>query len=131
MPYHSIRDEASVDVNIVKLLLEPPLRADPNQQVYLFDKETVWGLFLIAIDTTGAANVSPSLTASWFQACKELIRAGAQLNYSFVRGDLAVSQILEKIFTPSEVMELRTEFAEAEGARAIEAQEAGRPCLVQ
>jgi hypothetical protein len=46
MPYHSQRDDPSVDVVMVKMLLEHG--ADPNQAVHLNGGQTVWALFLIS-----------------------------------------------------------------------------------
>lgn len=131
MPCHSVRDEASIDVEMVKLQLGPPCHADLNQPVYLYSEETVWGLFLISIAEKGRFKVSTSLQKSWYEACKAMIRAGAQLNYSFVQCDLTVLSVLEYVFTASEVTVLLNEFAETERARVLEAQQSDGRCLVQ
>ncbi|KAF2632143.1 hypothetical protein BU25DRAFT_406659 [Macroventuria anomochaeta] len=68
MPYHSVRDDPSVDVDMITILLE--YGANPNQPVYLNNKETVWGLFLISINEAGPINTSASLKESWLQACE-------------------------------------------------------------
>lgn len=129
MPYHSIRDEASIDIEMMKLLLEHDV--DPNQPVYLHDSETVWGLFLISVNERARTDLSASLTKSWLDACRELIRAGAKLNYKFIQCDLTVSSVLERVFSTSEVKELREEFAEAAEIKGIEAQQDSGRCVVQ
>jgi hypothetical protein len=112
MPYHSVRDESSIDVEMIILLLEHD--ADPNQPVFLYEKETVWGLFLISIHQVALTDVSTSRKQSWFQACQAMIQAGAQPNYDFVQVNMNVSSVLERVFSPSEVMDLCGEFAEYE-----------------
>jgi hypothetical protein len=59
-------------------------------------------------------DVSTSRKQSWFQACQALIQAGAQPNYDFVQVNMNVSSVLERVFSPSEVMDLCGEFAEYE-----------------
>lgn len=78
---------------MITLLLEHD--ADPNQPVFLNDKETVWGLILISVHQVVMTDVSASRRQSWFQACQALIRAGAQLNYEFVQVNMNVSLVLE------------------------------------
>lgn len=119
MPYHSLRDEASIDMRMITLLLEHG--ADPNQPVYLYYKETVWGLFLISINETGPAKASTSLKESWCQVCRAMIRAGAQPDYRFIQCDPTVSSVLEYVFTTSEVAELQRDMAKKE--REIEARQ--------
>ncbi|GKZ74569.1 hypothetical protein AnigIFM50267_000806 [Aspergillus niger] len=46
MPYHSQRDEPSVNVRMVEILLQKG--ANPNAKVYLNKDRTVWALFLLA-----------------------------------------------------------------------------------
>lgn len=131
MPYHSIRDEASIDLEMLKVLLGSPYHASPNQPVYLYSEETVWGLFLISVGEKGRMNVSTGLRKSWFEAIRALIRAGAQLNYRFVQCDLTVTAVLEYVFTASEVAELLKEFTDAEGVRELDAQQTEGHCVVQ
>jgi hypothetical protein len=50
MPHHSDRDDPSVDVEMVEMLLAHG--ADPNEQIHLYDGESVWKLFLISISET-------------------------------------------------------------------------------
>ncbi|KAL4876546.1 hypothetical protein BJY04DRAFT_210569 [Aspergillus karnatakaensis] len=71
MPYHSVRDDPSLDTNMVELLLKHG--ADPNQPVYLSDGYSVWALFLISMLET-----HKNLNTAWFQACRLLIHAGAR-----------------------------------------------------
>ncbi|KAH8759553.1 hypothetical protein F5882DRAFT_479407 [Hyaloscypha sp. PMI_1271] len=81
MPYHSIRDDPSLDVDMVELLLHNG--ADPNQPVRLNRGISVWALFLLSIyetcvrETSGASSTYQSLNKAWYQACRALIRAGA------------------------------------------------------
>jgi hypothetical protein len=99
MPYHSIRDDPSIDLDMIKLLLDSG--ADPNQRVYLNDGESVWGLFLISMYMM-RGDESDSLREAWFNACIALIRAGAKPDYAFVHkqwsGMRTVSSVFETIF---------------------------------
>ncbi|KAI0441725.1 hypothetical protein F4803DRAFT_407988 [Xylaria telfairii] len=104
MPYHSVRDDPSLDVGMVELLLENG--ADPNQPVHLYEGASVWALFLLSIHEAREQNPDiessayKSLNKAWYQACLALIGAGA-------RGDCLskhpaqhanVSQILKYVF---------------------------------
>jgi hypothetical protein len=120
MRYHSQREDPSVDVDMVRLLLE--YGADPNQPVYLNGGKTVWELFLISCHenkftnpsgltkpTTGAlptsstsyaGSVSASLIEAWYLACELLISHGAQSNCHLdLRSlDMTVHSVLELLF---------------------------------
>ncbi|KAL2842430.1 hypothetical protein BJX68DRAFT_278355 [Aspergillus pseudodeflectus] len=82
MPYHSVRDDPSLDTNMVELLLKHG--ANPNQPVYLNDGYSVWALFLISMhethkaDGAGGSPTYQSLNKAWFQTCRMLIQAGAR-----------------------------------------------------
>lgn len=84
MPYHSQRDDPSVSVHMVRMLLERG--ADPNRPVHPNNSRTVWALFLLSIHESvvrgragvGGAKVSSSLTNAWYEACVLLIEYGAQ-----------------------------------------------------
>ncbi|KAI0975368.1 hypothetical protein F4678DRAFT_420102 [Xylaria arbuscula] len=115
MPYHSIRDDPSVDVNMVKLLLENG--ANPNQRVHLNGSISVWALFLLSIQETHEQNrgadssSSRNLNKAWYHACVALIQAGA-------RGDcfagsehlrLSASLILNQVFGKNKAAVLEQE----------------------
>ena len=91
MKYHTLRDDPSVEVDMVKLLLE--YGADANQPVYLNDGKTVWALFLLSIheaaarneSATGRLGILPSLRNAWYDACVLLIEHGARQDCILVR----------------------------------------------
>jgi len=92
MSYHSKRDDPSVNVDMVRLLLERG--ADPNQPVHLNDSKSVWYLFLLSMHETvnrvrvGNTRPSTSLTSAWYQSCELLIHHGARKNsYEFEGGE--------------------------------------------
>lgn len=118
MPYHTYRDDASVEVKMVELLLQ--ISADSNQKVYLNDGEKVWGLFLISMHSTKDKTFDV-LKKAWYTACLALIQAGAQSDYTFVhkrfRNKQSVSSILHEVFGLE-----KTAMLEA----AMEAQKASR-----
>lgn len=79
MPYHSERDDPSVDVTMVQLLLD--YGASPNQKVHLNDGRTVWALFLLSMwETVNCGEGSPSLTRAWYAACELLVQRGADID---------------------------------------------------
>ncbi|KAF1829437.1 hypothetical protein BDW02DRAFT_165100 [Decorospora gaudefroyi] len=135
MPYHSQRDDTSVEIAMVRLLLERG--ADPNQPVYLNDGKTVWILFLISLhaskvaDQTGGfdrATLTSSLKNACYQACELLIRYGAR-NDSSVRGlppTLTVRGILEAVFGSSRADALEEQM----GEKTREAQQAKGACAL-
>ncbi|KAI1283986.1 hypothetical protein F5Y07DRAFT_96079 [Xylaria sp. FL0933] len=104
MPYHSIRDDPSVDVDMVELLLERG--ANPNQPVHLNNGTSVWGLFLLSVyeshelHSTSLGFAYQSLNKAWYQACFALIRAGARRDClsRYADDGLDLSVILEKVF---------------------------------
>ncbi|KAF2818920.1 hypothetical protein CC86DRAFT_388611 [Ophiobolus disseminans] len=114
LDYHSTRDEPSIDVDMVQLLLTHG--ADPNQPVQQgYNGETVWALFLLSIyeankqDSIGTPT-PPSVLNAWYRACEALIMAGAQADRKslFVtdRG-LTTSDIFWSIFSATEVSKLQ------------------------
>ncbi|KAI0455070.1 hypothetical protein F5B21DRAFT_212695 [Xylaria acuta] len=116
MPYHSIRDDPSVDVDMVNLLLKNG--ADPNQPVHLNGGSSVWALFLLSIyetcvrDGAGAGSAYQTLNKAWYKACLALIRAGARrdcLSNYYAREDLNVSLILDRVFGQERAAELEQE----------------------
>ena len=113
MPYHSTRDDPSLNIEMIELLLAQG--ADPNQPVHLYEGTSVWALFLISIyeasKQDGPGNVIPeSLKEAWYQACEALIGAGAQSDgkSTFVkdRRQVYTSFILIGIFGVAEAAKL-------------------------
>ncbi|CAG5152839.1 uncharacterized protein ALTATR162_LOCUS2933 [Alternaria atra] len=106
MPYHSKREDPSLNIDMVRLLLEHG--ADPNQAVHLNGSKTVWALFLLSLyestnRATGVAqssNIPPSLTEARYQACELLIQYGAHKNCALARNrpNLTRQAILERAF---------------------------------
>jgi hypothetical protein len=98
--YYSQRDDLSVDVDTVRLLLE--YGADPNQPVYLNEGRTVWELFLISCheSMSYAGGVSPNLVEARYLACKLLISHGAQCNghLDLRSPGMTVHSVLELLF---------------------------------
>lgn len=86
MPYHHIRDDPSVCVEMVELLLSPAVKADPNQRLPLYDNRSVWMLFLTSIAEANERHVESgdpthaSLSTAWYVVCQKLIEAGARSN---------------------------------------------------
>jgi hypothetical protein len=84
MPYHHIRDDPSICVDMVEMLLSPAGKADPNQQLPLYEYRSVWTLFLISIAETQKRNLTSgdptnaSLITAWYVVCQKLIEAGAR-----------------------------------------------------
>lgn len=123
MPYHSERDDPSIDIEMIKLLLTSG--ATPNQKVYLNDGRTVWALFLISMEeTTNLGEDSPSLKQAWYSACELLIRNGADLNCWLDANaggtSLTAVSVLEKVFGPDKAAKLSEEarYAQAQNATA-------------
>ena len=106
MPYHSKREDPSLNIDMVRLLLEHG--ADPNQAVHLNGSKTVWALFLLslyestnrAIGVAQSSNIPPSLTEARYQACELLIQYGAHKNCALARNrpNLTRQAILERAF---------------------------------
>ncbi|KAF2795555.1 hypothetical protein K505DRAFT_416360 [Melanomma pulvis-pyrius CBS 109.77] len=111
MPYHSLRDDPSLDVDMVKLLLHNG--ADPNQPVHLNGARSVWALFLLSMHEThlsgGTGSTYQSLNKAWYQACKELVQAGARSDClsNSGRDDLSISSILNRVFGWERAVELQ------------------------
>ena len=84
MPYHSVRVDVSLDVDMVELLLDNG--ADPNQPVHVNWGRSVWALFLLSIseayarDSGGASYKRRRLRDAWYHTCRKLIQAGARPN---------------------------------------------------
>ncbi|KAK7991117.1 hypothetical protein PG990_015397 [Apiospora arundinis] len=110
MPYHSDRDDPSVDVNMVRLLLD--FGASPNQQVYLNDGRTVWALFLLSMyETKNRDEDNPDLTGAWYAACDLLVQHGASPDCWLEDAGstrLTAYLVLEKVFGPEKAQSLTT-----------------------
>ncbi len=98
MPYHSRRDEASVDVNMVQLLLTH--KADPNQEIYLNDGRTVWAQFLLSCYVSDRKNTSLNLKNAWYHASELLIEHGALYSHRLIkdREYLDMTFVLNDVF---------------------------------
>lgn len=113
--YHSQRDDPSVDVDMVRLLLQNG--ADPNQKVHLNDGRTVWALFLSSCyESVQAGEVLPhaSLKDAWYQASELLISHGARSVCWFDDNpkSLTVPRMLHEIFGEDEARRLKQKLAE-------------------
>ena len=115
MPYHSQREDTSVDIEMVRLLLEHG--ADPNQKVHLNDGRTVWALFLLSChEMVQRDEASAALRAVWKRVSELLITNGADLGAWIENEDrrsargfpvMTVPTILETLFGEDEAQSLR------------------------
>jgi hypothetical protein len=99
MPYHSRREDTSIDIDMVQLLLENG--ANPNQEVHLNDGRTVWALFLLSsYESTQRGETTPALKNAWYRVSELMISHGAKEKCWFDNGDqlLTVSRILHAVF---------------------------------
>ncbi|KAF7536590.1 hypothetical protein G7054_g4399 [Neopestalotiopsis clavispora] len=98
MPYHSERNDPSVDTRMIQLLLS--LDADPNQKAHLNDGRSVWAVFLLSMyETINLGEESPGLKEAWYSACDLLIQHGADLECWLDTGTrLTARSILEMAF---------------------------------
>lgn len=111
MPYHSVRDDPSVSVDMVKLLLSHG--ADPNQAVHLLGGEPVWALFLSSIFETKVlqekSGIQASLKRAWYQCCEALIESGAQFDHvpmAIEASDETIFAVFKTIFGSDEAARL-------------------------
>ncbi|KAH5096643.1 hypothetical protein HBI56_137370 [Parastagonospora nodorum] len=107
MDYHTTRDDPSVDIKMVELLLAHG--ANPNQSVHLYDGESVWALFLLSIHEANrqegsGTSLPESLKTAWYASCEAMIRVGAQSDHITVvvkgRPGLNTTTILSGVFGP-------------------------------
>jgi len=68
--------EARPDVEMVRMLLEQ--NADPNQRVYIYDNQTVWGLFLRQCQKTHQINQSEEEKKGLYAVVELLVKSGAR-----------------------------------------------------
>jgi hypothetical protein len=131
MPFHHIRDDPSVSVDMVRLLLSPEYKADPNQIVRLNGDRSVWALFLISINEThhresrrGSGGYQ-NLIEAWYETCELLVRAGARKDclssngIDYASGQQRIdpadaSSILERVFGRDRAAMLIKEMEEQE-----------------
>ncbi|KAK8108437.1 hypothetical protein PG984_014238 [Apiospora sp. TS-2023a] len=108
MPYHSERDDPSVDVKLVQLLLDSG--ASPNQKVHLNDGRTVWALFLLSMyETKNRGEDAPELAKAWYSACEVLVKHGADPDcwLEIVQStSLTATLVLEQVFGPGKAQKL-------------------------
>ncbi|KAI0414753.1 hypothetical protein F5X98DRAFT_348474 [Xylaria grammica] len=132
MPYHSTRADPSVDVDMVRLLLSHG--ASPNQPVFLNGGRSVWACFLLSIqvahrrDGSETSPTSQSLNNAWYQACDELIKAGARADCLADTGgdDMSASSILRGVFGERRASVLE----QAMKAKEEEAQQSSGSCII-
>ncbi|KAI1289031.1 hypothetical protein F5Y03DRAFT_378532 [Xylaria venustula] len=132
MPYHSTRADPSVDVDMVKLLLSNG--ASPNQPVFLNGGRSVWACFLLSINVTygrdgsAASPTYRTLNDAWYQACDELIKAGARADCLADTGseDVSASSILRCVFGEGRASALE----QAMKAKEDEVQQSGSSCIL-
>lgn len=123
MPYHSIRDDPIVSVEMVKLLLSHG--ANPNQVVHILNGEPVWALFLISMLETKTMQhmdgVQPSLRRAWYQCCEALIENGGRFDHvpnAIKDRGRDIASILKEIFGIGEAMRLMCRIEEKAQERA-------------
>jgi hypothetical protein len=108
--------DASPNIDMVRLLLEQG--ADPNQSIYIYDRQTVWSLFLQqCYNTTSRGNPHQSNMYELFQV---LIEGGANPNISFKTTDnevITISDVLKRMLRESEVTRLNELLAEKRQSR--------------
>lgn len=114
MPYHSDREETSIDIDMVRLLLEHG--ADPNQKVHLNDGRTVWALFLVSCyEMAQRGEAAARLRAVWVRVSELLITSGADMDAWIENDDshgvrnfsvMTVTGLLESIFGEDEARRL-------------------------
>ncbi|CAI6338167.1 unnamed protein product [Periconia digitata] len=115
MPYHSVRDDPSVDTDMISMLLENG--ADANQPVHINGGKSVWALFLHSIYSDhmrlgGVTSIlSDSLNKAWYQACRSMIQAGARQD-CLPAGD--VEEVFLRVFGEDRAAVLTQELAERE-----------------
>jgi hypothetical protein len=118
MKYYSQREDPSVDVDMVHLLLE--YGADPNQPIYLNGGKTVWELFLISCheSMSYAGGVSASLIEARYLACELLISNGAQYNrhLDLRSPGMTAHSVLEFLFGISKAIRLKELVEDKAGA---------------
>ncbi|GKZ40081.1 hypothetical protein AbraIFM66950_002273 [Aspergillus brasiliensis] len=91
LAFHSQKEDISVSVAMVQLLLERG--ANPNQPIYLYDKQTVWELFLLSC-SEHAEWASERLKSVWYEAVLMMIEHGARpLHSKDVRNDISAEGV--------------------------------------
>jgi hypothetical protein len=132
MPYHSIRDDPSVDIEMVELLLQ--YDADPNQQVHLNEGRSVWALFLLSMheshrqDSHRGTSTYKTLEKAWYKACSALIQAGAKSDCLSISGNEKVNAlfILRHVFGPDRAVVLEEEMRQKSQGQS----QSRNPCVI-
>ncbi|KAH7183607.1 uncharacterized protein B0J16DRAFT_307950 [Fusarium flagelliforme] len=98
MPYHSQRDEAGIDIEIITLFLDQ--KACPNEPVHLNDGRTVWALFLMSMNESSMKGEVSTVTKQvWYNVCESLIRHGAEPDCQLHNdGAFTVEEVLKVVF---------------------------------
>jgi hypothetical protein len=128
MLYHSTKDEPSLDINMVELLLRNG--TDPNQPVHPNGGKTVWASYLLMKHEPlrrGTIWADISWDDAAYQACRKLIQAGARsdcfvgTNFEF----LNPSSIFDHVFEYEKAALLVQEMDE----RERETQQSNSSCV--
>jgi hypothetical protein len=114
LPYQIEREDTSVDVEMVSLLLSKG--ADPNQIVYIYNECSVWQIFLASC-CENAHQAPPLLKDAWYKAVELLIEHGADPKIRCaVKASphrfLTVPEVLRKTFTFEKAARLEEKIAE-------------------
>ncbi|KAI8664187.1 hypothetical protein NCS55_00926500 [Fusarium keratoplasticum] len=115
MPYHSQRDDPSIDVNMVRLLLDNG--ASVNQKVHLNDGRTVWALFLLSCyESTTRGEATAPMREAWYQASELLCQHGADPQCWLDDNDASmnVAGVMDKLFGRDRALHLQSLMAEAQ-----------------
>jgi len=117
MPYHSSRDESSIDIDMVELLLYHG--ADPNQSVHLYGGASVWSLFLASmVERKKLSNRNNEFYVqrqdARYKACRALIRAGARSTGQLYVGGLSEFGTLLRVFGQERASLLQQELRQKE-----------------
>ncbi|KAM0421390.1 hypothetical protein ACHAPT_010744 [Fusarium lateritium] len=115
MPYHSQRDDPSIDINMIRLLLENG--ASVNQKVHLNDGRTVWALFLLSCyESATRGEATAPMREAWYQASELLCQHGADPECWFDDNDesMKVAGILDKLFGRDKALHLQHLMDEAQ-----------------
>jgi hypothetical protein len=108
--YHSELDDPSVNVEMVRLLLEfdPDRGENINKTLYSLADRSIWTLFLVSCyenvlyskAAPGRGAIAQSLREAWYKACEELVRAGAETENQMVSvtPNLRIHEIIRALF---------------------------------
>lgn len=116
MPYHSQRDEANIDLDMIRLLLDNG--ANPNQPVHLNDGRSVWELFIISCwESSTRGEATDVSKRAWYAASELLLDCGAKGDrFKFASSDAESLPPVESV--------MRTIFGSEIGERLVAKMEA-------